>query len=320
MSTTTTEAVEVNKSYNKGYIKKIMDHIKNQYQLYLLVLPSLILVFIFSYIPMYGVQIAFKDFVPVKGIIGSEWVGFDHFIKFFQSYRFGEILWNTISLSLYSLIAGFPFPIILAIVLHQIRHKMLKKTIQTITYMPYFISVVVAVAMLSLFTSPSNGIINSIIGMFGIQPINFMAKPECFKTLYVFSGIWQSTGWNSIIYLAALSAIDPSLYEAASIDGASKWNKIIYIDIPSITPTIVILLILAFGGIMNIGFEKVLLMQNSLTTGVSEIINTYTYKVGLIDAQYSYSAAIGLFNTVINFVLLISLNYVAKKKGEMNLF
>lgn len=295
-------------------------HLRNQWQLYVLVLPAVILVFIFSYMPMYGLQIAFKDFVPVKGILGSEWVGFEYFIKFFKSYRFTEILWNTLSLSIYSLIAAFPFPIILALILNQIKHAKFKKAVQTITYMPYFISVVVAVAMLQLFTSPSNGIINDLIQLFGGEPINFMAEPRWFKTLYVFSGIWQKTGWDSIIYLAALSAIDPSLYEAASIDGANKWHKIFYIDIPSLLPTIMILLILACGNLMNVGFEKVLLMQNNLTSGVSEIINTYTYKVGLMDAQYSYSAAIGFFNTIINFVLLVSLNQLAKKKGGMNLF
>lgn len=270
--------------------------------------------------PIYGLQIAFKDFVPVKGINASEWVGLKYFIKFFESYRFTEILWNTLSLSVYSLVAGFPFPIILALVLNQIRVLKFKKAIQTVTYMPYFISVVVAVSMLQLFTSSSNGIINDIIVFFGGSPINFMAEPGWFKTLYVFSGIWQRAGWDSIIYLAALSSIDPNLYEAASIDGANKWHKIIYIDIPSIMPTVIILLILASGNIMNVGFEKVLLMQNDLTVGVSEIINTYTYKVGLVDAQYSYSAAIGLFNNIVNFILLVSLNHLAKKKGGMNLF
>ncbi|WP_242985323.1 ABC transporter permease [Vallitalea okinawensis] len=301
-------------------LTKLTQHIKNQWELYCLVLPSVILLLVFHYFPMYGLQIAFKDFSPVKGIMGSEWVGLKYFIKFFESYRFTEILWNTLSLSVYSLIASFPFPIILALVLNQIRVVKFKKTVQTVTYMPYFISVVVVVAMMQLFTSPANGIINNIIVFFGGDPVNFMAEPGWFKSLYVFSGIWQRTGWDSIIYLAALSSVDPSLYEAASIDGANKWHKIIYIDIPSIIPTMIILLILASGNLMNVGFEKVLLMQNDLTVGVSEIINTYTYKVGLIEAQYSYSAAIGLFNTIVNFILLVTLNQIAKKKGGMNLF
>ncbi|MCH4887617.1 sugar ABC transporter permease [Acidaminobacter sp. JC074] len=304
----------------KRFLGAVGLELKRNYQLYLMVLPAVLLIFIFRYIPMYGVQIAFKDFVPTKGITGSEWVGFKHFIRFFESYNFWDILKNTLGLSLYQLIVGFPFPIILALILNQIKHNPFKKMVQTVTYIPHFVSVVVVIGMLTLFTSPDKGIIAHLFTMFGMEPINFMGEAKWFKSLYVFSGIWQSAGWGSIIYLAALAGVDPSLYEAASIDGASKWQKILYIDIPSIVPTAIILLLLNTGKLMSIGFEKVYLMQNPLNQSTSEIISTYVYKMGLLNSQYSYSAAIGLFNTMINFVLLITLNRIAKKANQTSLW
>ncbi|WP_105616834.1 ABC transporter permease [Vallitalea okinawensis] len=294
--------------------------LKKHYQLYLLVLPAIIVIFIFNYIPMYGIQIAFKNFVPSLGIAGSEWVGFKWFIKFFNSPYFMQVLKNTLGLSFYQLAVGFPFPIILALVLNQINSKKYKRVVQTVTYMPHFISVVVVVGMLMLFTSPNKGFVGALMRGMGLEPINFMGEAAWFKTLYVFSGIWQSVGWGSIIYLAALSGIDPSLYEACSIDGGSKLQKMWYIDLPSLVPTIVILLLLRAGKLMTIGFEKVYLMQNSLNLSSSEIISTYVYKTGLLNSQYSYSAAIGLFNTVINFILLVSLNKIARKTSDMSLW
>lgn len=302
------------------FFKKVGMHIKRHYQLYIMILPAIVIIFIFNYIPMYGLQIAFKKFVPALGFSGSEWVGFKNFHRFFTAYNFWPILRNTLGLSAYQLIAGFPFPIILALLLNQIRHKRFKRTVQTVTYMPHFISVVVVVGMLSLFTSPSKGIIGQFVSLLGMEPINVMGEPEWFKTLYVFSGVWQSAGWGSIIYLAALSSIDPSLYEAAYMDGASNAQKIWHIDIPSILPTAIILLLLSAGRIMNIGFEKAYLMQNNVNIPTSEIISTYVYKIGLLNSQYSYSAAIGLFNTVVNFILLVTLNKIARKTSETSIW
>lgn len=290
------------------------------YQLWLLALPVIIYFIVFHYIPMYGVQIAFKDFYAAKGILGSPWVGLKHFQRFFSSYQFIRLIKNTIGLSFYQLIAGFPVPIILALMLNQTKNKKFKKVVQTVTYAPHFISLVVLAGMVILFLSPSSGVINFFLQKLGFQSINFMAKPELFKSIYVFSGIWQNMGWSAIIYLSALSAISPSLYEAARIDGASKFALIRYIDIPSIMPTAIILLIMNMGRIMNIGFQKSYLLQNGLNLQSSEIISTYVYKVGLVNAQYSYSAAVGLFNTLINIVLLITVNKIAKKVSSTSLF
>lgn len=296
------------------------DMVRN-WRLYVLILPAIIALILFRYAPMYGLQIAFKNFKPAKGIIDSAWVGLKHFKSFINSYQFEKVLWNTISISVTSLIAGFPMPIIFALLLNQIRSQRAKKVLQTVTYMPHFISTVVLVGMLMVFLSPTTGLYGHAMRAFGIsQPDNLMAQKEWFTPLYVLSGIWQNTGWDSIIYLAALSAISVDLYEAATVDGASKFKRMIYIDIPCIMPTAIILLIMNMGNIFSLGFEKIYLMQNDLNLPVSETINTYVYKQGIIGGKYSYSAAIGLFNTVINFVILLTVNKISSKVSDTSLF
>ena len=291
------------------------------WRLYVLLLPALAALIVFRYMPMYGLQIAFKNFKPAKGILGSDWVGFKHFASFIDSYQFEKVLINTIKISLISLIAGFPMPIIFALLLNQIRNQKAKKVLQTVTYMPHFISTVVLVGMLLVFLSPSTGLYGHAMRSFGIsQPDNLLAQKGWFIPLYVLSGIWQNTGWVSIIYLAALSSVSVDLYEAATVDGASKFKRMIYIDIPCIMPTATILLIMSMGHVFSLGFEKIYLMQNDLNLPVSETINTYVYKQGIQGGRYSYSAAIGLFNTVINFSILLIVNKIAGKLGDTSLF
>jgi putative aldouronate transport system permease protein len=297
-------------------IKSIMAN----WQLYVLIAPVLAYFIIFHYAPMYGLQIAFKDFVASKGITGSEWVGLKHFKQFFQSFYAARIILNTLGISLMQLVIGFPIPIILAIMINEVSSTKFKKTVQTITYAPHFLSAVVLVGMMMTFLSPRNGIINQIIALFGRERIFFFSEPGWFKSLYVFSDVWQNMGWASIIYLAALAGIDPQLYEAAVIDGAGKFQKIIHITIPCLLPTVIILLILNLGTLMSVGFEKVFLMQNDLNLDSSEIISTYVYKKGLIGAQYSFSAAVGLFNSIINFILLLAVNSISKRLSKTSLW
>ncbi|WP_242061789.1 ABC transporter permease [Cytobacillus firmus] len=296
-------------------LKKILSN----YQLYLFLLPALIYFIVFHYVPMYGVLIAFKDFVATKGIMGSPWVGFKHFERFFDSYQFWTLIKNTLGLSITQLIVGFPLPIFLALMLNQIRSERYKRFVQTVVYAPHFISVVVLAGMIYVFFS-NNGLINNIILIFGGDPISFMAKPEWFKPLYIASGVWQETGWAAIIYLAALAGVSPELHEAAVMDGANKWQRIFHVDIPAIMPTAVILLILSVGNIMNIGFEKAYLLQTPMNQPAAEIIPTYVYKMGLQQAQYSFAAAVGLFNSVINLILLIAVNKFAKKLSGTGLW
>lgn len=293
---------------------------KRHWQLYILILPALIYFLIFCYAPMYGIQLAFKDYNALLGITKSPWVGFDHFIRFFRSYQFEKLLKNTISLSLWQLILGFPIPVILALSLNYARNAKFKRFVQTITYAPHFISIVVLVGMLNIFFAIKGGIVNQIITAFGGEAILFMGKEKYFQPLFVGSGIWQNMGWNAIIYLATLSGVSPELHEAAVMDGASKIKRVLHIDIPSILPTIIIMLILNFGQLMGIGFEKAYLMQNSLNMGKSEIIATYVYKIGLIDAQYGFATAVGLFNSIINFILLIVVNKISSKVSETSLW
>lgn len=305
----------------KSFGARLKFDFTRNWRLYVLILPALAALILFRYAPMYGLQIAFKNFKPAKGISGSAWVGLKHFKSFINSYQFENVLWNTIKISVTSLIAGFPMPILFALLLNQIRSAKAKKVLQTVTYMPHFISTVVLVGMLMVFLSPTTGLYGHAMRALGVsQPDNLMAQKEWFIPLYVLSGIWQNTGWDSIIYLAALSSISVDLYEAATVDGASKFKRMIYIDIPCILPTATILLIMNMGSIFSLGFEKIYLMQNSLNLPVSETINTYVYKQGIVGGKYSYSAAIGLFNTVINFVILLTVNKIAGKMGDTSLF
>jgi putative aldouronate transport system permease protein len=300
--------------------QQIFKRIIRNYDLYLLLLPTLAYFIIFHYLPMYGLQIAFKNFNPVKGIMGSAWVGFDNFERFFESYQLVTIIRNTLGISIYELLVAFPAPIILALMINQLTSERFKRFVQTITYAPHFISTVVVVGIVYLLLSPKTGAVNSLLGIFGIKPIFFMGSAEWFKTVFVFSGVWQSVGWGTIIYLAALTAVNPDLHEAATVDGASKLQRVYHVDIPSIMPTVIIMLIMNMGHMMSVGFEKVYLMQNQLNIDSSETIQTYVYKAGLVQGQYSYSAAIGLFNTVINFILLISVNKIAKSLKQTSLW
>jgi len=298
----------------------LVKHIKKYYQLYLLILPAFITVLLFRYLPMYGIQLAFKNFEPAKGIFGGDFVGLKFFKRFVNSFQFSDLIRNTVSISIYTIGIGFPIPIILALMFNQIKNGRIKRFMQTISYMPHFISVIVMVGMLLVFLSPSSGFINKIMETLGMNTINFMGESSYFRSIYAISDVWQHAGWNSIIYLAALSSIDVQLYDAAMVDGASKWKQILYIDMPCLIPTIIILLILNSGNIMNVGFEKVFLMQNSMNLSVSEVISTYVYKIGIISNQISYSSAIGLFNTLINFIFLVIVNVIAKKTSEISLW
>lgn len=294
-------------------------YFKDHWRLYVLLAVPLAYIIIFKYIPMYGVQIAFKRFSPRKGIFGSPWVGFFYFKLFITSYQFKRVLINTITLSLYGLAAGFPFPILLALALNEVRNQKYKKTVQMISYLPHFISTVVVVGILYQFLS-LYGVLNNVIELVGGERTSFLNNPLLFKSIYVWSGVWQGVGYSSIIYLAALSSVDTELYDAGRIDGINLLQKIWYIDIPAITPTIIILFILHAARVMNVGFEKVYLMQNPLNMSTSDVINTYVYRVGLQDANYSLGTAVGLFTSVINLVLLVALNRISKMVSETSLW
>ena len=295
--------------------KSLFQYMKHNYMLYLFLAPAIILTIVFKYIPMYGSIIAFKDFSPMKGIWGSDWVGFEHFTNFLTSPNFGDIFMNTLKLSVYGLVLGFPIPIILALMLNQVKRASIKKNIQLILYAPNFISVVVITGMLFIFLSPT-GPINTILSFFMDKPISFMSDPGAFVSIYILSGIWQGAGWASIIYVAALSNVDPQLHDAATIDGASLLQRVKHIDLPTLKPMMAVLFILSAGGIMGIGFEKAYLMQTAMNIPTSEIIATYVYKVGLQAGDYAYSSAVGLFNSIINVILLVFVNYVVKKLNE----
>lgn len=310
---------EGTKQQQKTKWEQMVLRVKKSRQLYLFILPAFLIIFIFSYIPMYGIVIAFKDYMPSLGIMGSPWVGFKHFTRFFNSFYFWDLIKNTVGISLYSLVVGFPLPIILALALNEVKDGPFKKITQTVTYAPNFIAVVVMVGMVLAFLSPSTGIINHMLEVLGFERINFMTDPKWFKTVYVLSGVWQGTGWGSVIYLAALSGVDTQLHEAATIDGASRLQRVWYINIPTIMPTMVILLIMSCGSLMSVGFEKVLLMQNPLNMSSSNVIATFVYKQGLLDAQYSFAAAVGLFNSLINSTLLIVVNKISKKLSNTGL-
>lgn len=301
--------------HKQGFIQGI----KSSRALYLLLLPSFIIFLLFTYYPMYGVIIAFKDFSPAQGILGSPWVGFKNFIQYFNSYQFWPTIRNTIVISLYTIVVTFPLPVFLALMCNQIRARRFKKFFQVSTYLPHFISTVVMCGMIILFLSPSTGIIAKLAELFGFTLPNLMGSASAFPSIYVWTEAWQHVGWDSILYIATLSAIDPTLYEAATMDGASKWKRMIHIDVPELLPTATIMFILRMGSVMSVGFEKIYLLQNTLNSSTSEIISTYVYKMGLVSNQYSLSSAIGLFNNVINLVLLLLVNYTSKKLSDTSL-
>ena len=301
---------------------KIMKQLQINWQLYLLMSVPFLYIIVFHYLPMFGLQIAFKNYSVVKGILGSKWVGLLHFNRFFHSYQFVLLLKNTIILSVYNLLAGFPFPIILALCLNYLKNEKFKKATQMVTYAPHFISVVVVAGLITQIFSVRTGFVNNLIELLGGQRVNFLGVPQYFKSIYVWSSVWQEAGWGSIIYLAALAGIDPQLHEAAMMDGASKLRRIWHIDLPGIAPTIVILLIMNIGKIMNVGFQKVLLLQNPLNMEASDIIDTYVYTTGIASGlpNFSYVTAIGLFKSIISFALIISANYTAKKLNDTSLW
>lgn len=299
---------------------RLVKEFRAHYQLYLLILPSLAYILIFNYVPMYGVQIAFKKFSAGLGILDSPWVGLDNFMRFFSSYSSQQIILNTLELSLLNIAFSFPVPVVLALLLNRMRSEKYKRLVQTVTYAPHFISIVVIVGMLHLFLSPTTGIINKLVVLLGGEAQLFMGAASWFRPVYILSGIWQSTGWGMILYLATLAGVDPSLYEASYMDGATKWQQIRYIDVPALMEVFVIVLILRMGSIMNTDFEKVYLMQSTLNLSTSELISTYVYKVGLLQADYSYSAAVGLFNSVVNTVMLLLVNGSSKRLTGSSLF
>lgn len=292
--------------------KPLGRRIKDNWQLYLMLLVPVVLTIIYKYIPMYGIQIAFRDYKASKGFMGSEWVGLEWFLRFFSAPTFWRMMKNTILLSLYSLLWGFPIPIILALMMNQMRFHRFKRITQTVLYAPHFISTMVICGMIRIFLSPSGGLINLIAG----TSIDFLTESSAFRTIYIASGIWQDAGWGIIVYMATLANVDTSLYEAAKVDGASLFQRILHIDIPELAPIMVLNLIMSVGGLMNVGFEKVWLLQTDLNKAASDVIAVYVYQQGIERAKYSYSTAVGLFNTVINIILLIAVNKVANRISE----
>ena len=304
----------------KTFGKRLKRDLTKNWFLYLMIAPVLIYFIVYHYLPMYGVQMAFKDYHIKQGILGSPFVGLKHFKRFFSSYNFKNLLLNTLGVSIYSLAAGFPIPIIFALLLNYLKSNKLKKVTQMVSYAPHFISTVVICSMISIFTTKDTDLFNILRGLVGLEPVSFLSKPEWFKSIYVWSGVWQSTGWSAIIYISALSGVDYQMHEAAIIDGASKLQRMRHIDLPSIKPTIIMLLILNLGSMMSVGFEKVYLLQNDLNRSTSSIISTYVYEQGLVKQNYSFSTAVGLFNSVINFILLVSANTISKKLFDESLF
>ncbi|PYI54050.1 ABC transporter permease [Paenibacillus flagellatus] len=293
--------------------------IRRNWAIYGMALPVIAYYVIFHYGPMYGLQIAFKDFTPAKGIWGSPWAGFKHFESFFNGIYFWRLLKNTVLINVYELLFGFPAAILLALLLNEIRQALFKRVVQTISYLPHFISIVVVAGMMVDFLS-RDGLINQLLGAFGVEAIDFLKEPGWFRFLFVSSGIWQGIGWGSIIYLAAIAAIDPTLYEAAKMDGASRWKQTMHITIPGIMPTIVILFILNMGSMLTVGSEKVLLLYNPLTYETGDVISTYVYRKGVLEASYSFTAAVGFFNSVVSFVLIVAANGVSRRLSENKLW
>lgn len=303
-------------------MKALKKSMSKYWQMYLLLIPVIVYYIVFKYMPMVGAQIAFKNFSFRKGIWGSAWVGMAHFERFFSSSQAISIIWNTLYLGFLTIIFCFPMPIILALIVNEIRSERLKNSLKTVTYAPHFVSTIVVVGMMMSMCSPSTGIINTVAVKMGLfeEALYLMGSAKYFRTMYIISQIWKDTGWNAIIFISALSAVDTTLYEAAEVDGANRWQQLINITLPSILPTIIVMLILETGKVLNIGFEKVYAMQNDLNLAVSEVISTFTYKQGLENLEYDYATAIGLFNSVVSFTMLMLVNGISKKFSETSLF
>ena len=298
----------------------VIKQIKKNRYLLLMLFPVVLYFVVFCYIPMFGNIMAFEDYSVGKGFFHSEWVGFRWFREFFSSVYFGRLMKKTLLISIYSLIIGFPIPVIFALLLNEIKDGPFKRITQTISYLPHFISVVVVVGLLFNFLSPIDGVVNVFLKSMGKDAVNFMSEPGWFRTLYIGSNIWQNFGWDSIIYLAALSSVDPQLYEAAQIDGAGKFKQMLHVTLPAIMPTIIILLIMNVGNIMNVGFEKIILMYSPATYETADVISTYVYRRGILGSQFSFSASVGLFNSVINFALLFTVNKISNRVSEISLW
>jgi putative aldouronate transport system permease protein len=304
----------------RGVFKEARMSFKKHWQLYLIIIPPVLFFLIFKYYPMLNAVLAFKDYNVIKGIWGSPWVGFKYFELFFENPVFWTLVKNTLTISFYMLAAGFPIPIILALMLNEVRNHRFKRLVQLVSFAPYFISTVVMVSIIMLFLAPRLGFANLFLNYLGFESINFLGKPEMFSSIHVWSEIWQTAGYSAVIYLAALAAVDPTLYEAAKVDGASRLQKIWNVDLPGILPTITIILILNVGSVMALGFEKIYLLQNKLNIASSEIISTYVYTIGLLNANYSFATAVGLFNSIINLVLLVAVNALARRLSDNSLW
>ena len=295
--------------------------LRKNYQFYLMILPALLMVLLFCYGPMYGLQLAFKNYRVLDGIAGSPWVGLKHFQRFFNSHSFAQVIGNTLRISLFAILFGFPPPIIFALLFNELRHRHFQKVVQTVTYIPHFISMTVLVAMLFTFCNQTTGIVNILLGkFFGIAPIPLMQSDKWFVFMFILSGIWQDMGYGSILYIATLSTVDPGLHEAAIIDGANRGQRIWHINLPCLMPTIVIMLIMRTGSVITVGFEKVYLMQNTMNISVSEVLSTYVYKLGLVNSRYDFSTAVNLFTSVVNCVMLVLVNWFAGRVSENSLW
>ncbi len=299
---------------------RLWKNMKKNWILYVMIAPVAVYYIVFAYTPMYGILLAFKNYKVKLGILGSPWVGLDHFQRFFSAYNFRQLIGNTVGISVYSLIIGFPIPIVFALMLNYLTHHKLKKIVQMVSYAPYFISTVVICGMITIFMAPDTGILNVLRGYLGMESVNFLSKPEWFKSIYVWTGVWQGMGWSSIIYISALAGVDYEMHEAAIVDGATKIQRMLHVDLPSIKPTILMLLILQMGSLMNVGFEKVYLLQNTLNKSAASVISTYVYEVGLINSDYGYSTAVGLFNSLINLALVVAANQLSKRFAGESLF
>lgn len=306
----------------KNFAKRLGKDLRKYRRLYLLALPVVAFYILFCYKPMYGMLIAFKDYSPKLGILKSPWTshhGMRHFLEFFKSYYFGRVLKNTLVISLTSILFGFPAPIIFALLLNEVKNQRFKKITQTISYMPHFISLVVVAALIRFFVS-GNGIITSFFSLFGMEKVSMLTKSAYFVPIYVISGIWQELGWGAIIYLAALAGVDQEQYEAARIDGAGRWKQTLYVTLPGISGTIIIMLLLRIGSVMSVGYEKIILLYNEGIYETADVISTFVYRRGLVDAKYSFSAAVGLFNSVINFVIIVIFNKLSRKFSDISLW
>lgn len=305
-----------------SYFSLLRKDLKKYAGAYILVVPVLLYYFVFDYKPLYGILIAFKDYSPKLGILKSPWLpnyGMQNFIDFFDSYYFSRLIKNTLTISITTLVVGFPVPIIFALLLNEIRNAKFKRLVQTISYMPHFISMVVMCGMIRMFVS-NTGIITYILSLFGAERISLLSRPENFVPIYVISGVWANMGWNAIIYISALASVDQELYEAAKIDGANRWKQTLHVTLPGIANTIIILLIMRVGSLMSVGYEKIILLYNDGILDTADVISTYVYRKGLVEAEYSYSAAIGLFNSLINFILVVVVNKISKKVSEVSIW